>query len=276
MTTVGILNAIMPTENYDEVHYRVCDNDTDLKIVTGYVYVLPRGTGILISNTMDTYHVPLRFITEFKIKTGDHVITNVNGINVSNVSSVDHANFVDAKVTRPYRDTSICKFGQRVIVPYDDDFVEYIATQKDVQGIYSVALLLDEDQPSVEYLVDNNVNEVFLCRVEFDKKKRLLLVLSALLKAKQIVGVQKKDVVLYIDNMNKLFRIYNTASSPDPNTTDLHRVSNGCITDMKGFFTTARQIIDGGSLTIVCGMRNCTSDIEKFALSEITNICRII
>jgi len=247
-------------------------NACELKDVNGFAYVVPRGTGLLICPSMTTYHIPLKFIAEHKIATGDYIVGKSQDINMTEITSVKNTNFDTVKIIRPHKtrkiDKAEIKLGNRVIIQSKQkiDFVEYIANAQVAFGdLHTVALLIDENVDSADFIKEKGISEVYLCRVEFDKKTRLLYALSALLVAKQHAS-QGKDVVLFIDNLNKLLRVYNAIGTD----------TDGYLTDLKTFFMQSRQILDGGSLTIITSARESNTEGEKFVLDGFLDMANSI
>lgn len=246
---------------------------TEMQDAYGFLYIVQKGTGILITQTMNTFQVPLRLITEHKLKTGDYIKTRAKDVWVEQVTDINRTNLDESKSIRPHKPQKInCmefKLGQRVIVtsPTKLDFVEYIATSnKHLNSLYTVALLVDESEDSVDFLTNHKINEVYLAQVKFDKKTRLLLALSALLVAKQHASTGK-DVVLFIDSLNKLFRMYHS---------DHTQMNSNAITDLKSFFMEARQVTDGGSLTIISCMREGSTELEKLVLDDFIDMANLL
>lgn len=242
----------------------------------GFVYIVPRGSGILIESFLSTCYISVKIIISNGLKTGDFIYARVCDGNVVEIDTILPSTFADAKSVRPEQviniDSTPIKLGQRIILKSRGgvDCVEYITRISKQTTEYKIALLVDESDDCVDFLKDNGINECFLAKVSMSIKQRLLCVLLSLLNAKQ--NAEKgKDVILIIDNMNKLYKLYNSTVHQD-NQISTNSIFLGPLIDLKTLFMEPKQIKDGGSLTIMSFMRDSQSEVEKFIMDDFINI----
>jgi len=251
------------------------------------LHIVPRGCGVLISSCLNTYHVPIKLITANRLVTGDFLETKAvwneheKRYIIQEISKIERINFDSSESIRPHKvkKTGIIEFklGQRVIVsiPQKQDRIEQIASNyKELTNIYKIVLLVEESDDCVQYLQDNGIDEVYLIKVNFSTKKQIMLALTSLFNAKRYAA-GGKDVVLCIDNLNKLFRLYNTSVSTSGNH-DISILNLGPLTDLKTFFMSGKQIKDGGSLTIIAQTNNPSSETEKYVLDDFCNLANVV
>ena len=244
----------------------------DMQEAEGFIYILPRGHAILITKAMTTYHVSMQHVIDNKLKTGDHIKSEANEMGVHEITSIKHIDFDKVIPIRPHIKRKFCnneiKLGERIIVNNKSkfDFVEFIAkNQSQADPSYKIVLLIDETEDCIEYLKENGTDEVYLAKVDCNIKKKILITISALLTAKKHAAAGK-NVILFIDNINKLFKLYN--SSIDANTVNTAKINIGPLTDLKVLFMEAKQCKDKGSLTIITNMLTPTSDLEKYVMDD--------
>ena len=256
---------------YLQAHNPICQ-EKNLQDAEGFVYILPRGHAILITSALCTYHVSMQHVMANKLKTGDQIEAKTDEMGICEVTAVRHIGFDKAKALRPNVMRKIGNFGfklgGRILLRNrgNFDFIEYIAkNQKQTNPSYKIALLVDESEDCIDYLKDSGTNEIYLAKVNFNIKKKILMTISAILTAKQYAA-KGKNVIFFIDNLNKLFKLYN--SSVDTNTIDITKVNIGPLTDLKTLFMEAKQLENKGSLTIIANMLAPTNDIEKFVLDD--------
>jgi len=251
--------------------------EQELVNTSGYIHIVPRGHGMLITGAMKTYYVTIKQVLDNDLKTGDYVEAKTDGQDVRKITKVDHTGFDDAKAVRPHKVQKMggveFKLGSRVILQ-GVDFVDFVGKHGgQIAGAHKIALLIDQGLDCVDFLVAGGIKEVYLADVALTAKKKVLLALSTLLAAKRS-SAGGEDVILFVDNLNKLFKLYN--SSMFENYVEVTQLHHGCHADLKSFFMQAKQTDDKGSLTIITHLREASSELEKYALDDFFDFCSVI
>jgi hypothetical protein len=250
----------------------------DLQFIGGYLYIVARGHGFLITASTNTLLCPIHLVTEHKLETGEYV----------EVKADNHACIEILKrgkkpskftATRPFK-TVNCdglefKLGNRVLCNCSPsfDFIEYMNTvSKQMAKLHKVALIFDESDDCIEYLAKSGF-EVYLTKVNHHTKKKIMFALTALFRAKDLAhdGI---DVIFFIDNLNKMFRVYN--STDTEKDTIATTINAGAYTDLKCFYMEAKQICNGGSLTIVTNIHKGSTDNEKYLFDDFSSLCNVL
>jgi hypothetical protein len=252
------------------------DNYFNSVPVSGFVFVVARGVGVLISRALNTYAIPIKFVTDYELLTGDFIEALMDGNTMKEIIKVDP--LPRGKPVRPTREAELfgekIKFGQRIIAKAanNQDALDR-AAKSEIKGT-KYALLIDETEDCVDFLVQHGFAEVFVTKVDFSLKKKVILAVSALMRAKA-KAAEGHDVVLFIENLNRLFRLYNSTVF-ETNAADMTQVAIGPLADLKSLFMEARQIEGGGSLTIVEFMKEPQTENERFVLAEICDLANYI
>jgi transcription termination factor Rho len=98
--------------------------------------------------------------------------------------------------------------------------------------------------------------------------------LLAFFHAKQLAE-EGKDVVIIIESLVKLFKAYNNVVFPMTRI-NLHEVNLPSVADLKTLFTSARQLENGGSLSIVAYLNEPRTAMEEYIYSEFADLANII
>jgi hypothetical protein len=222
---------------------------------------------------MRTYRVPLTLVAQHDIKTGDRVTATIDNDRIMEIVSTEPNTFERAKSIRPNKNFQIggtdFKLGSRVIIKTsrDFDFIEYMASGAISGDIYTIAFLIDESDDCTDYLRERGINEVYHAKVSFPLKKKVLCAISAMHAAKERAH-QGKNVVLIVDNFNKLFHLYNSSMCEDASI-NISQIHVGSLIDLKAFLMEAKQADNESSFTIVGNIKDPSSDAEKYAMDEI-------
>jgi hypothetical protein len=249
------------------------------QFVSGFVYAMERGHGIVITAAMNTYHLPARMIAENKLETGDYIEAMTDDYTVQRVLKFSEIKPNAIKAERPNCEVQFgkvkFKLGSRVCAMggQDFDFIDYISKIK-IPTVKRVAILIDQGDDCMEFLDNSGFEKVYSARVNHNLKKRVMLALYALFISKQMCA-RGENVLLCVDNFNKLFRIYNSTFN-SAETVDILELHVGPYMDLKSYFMEARQNAGGGSLTILANVVPPKSDIEKFVVGEFTEMCSTI
>jgi transcription termination factor Rho len=253
----------------------------ELPNTEGFIFIVQRGHGFLLSKACVTYHVPIRIITDNNLHSGDFVTARIADRTVEEISTVDRTTYQTAKSTRPSKTFRVgehdVKLGQRVLIKaaQNQDTIEQIAKiSKPLSKIHKIALLIDESDDCTDFLLANGVNDVFVTKVDLNIKKKIIIALYALLSAKRAAH-QGKNVILFVDTWNKLFLLYNSTAA-ESETIDMTQVFLGPLTDLKTFFLEPKQIENGGSLTLAAFLRDTKTTPENFVMSEFLNLANLI
>lgn len=247
------------------------DTISNLNII-GNVCVMPRGTAILITPALATINITSKMVAENQLKSGDRLQVKVQNGDITEIVSIDRAMFDVTKHVKPYITTKLgkhdIKFGGRYTLfsRKPVDFSEFAVQNRNPEA-FTIALFIDAGDDVVDYLRENGMNEVFAVRVNTVLKKRLLMTINAVYEAKYQAS-QGKHVVLYVDNINRLYKLYNS-NSAEQGTYNITKPAIDNLTDLKTFFTESRQLSTGGSLTIVTAMYEPLTEIEKFVIDDL-------
>jgi transcription termination factor Rho len=268
-------------QEWDKQSVKANDADTgEITNIDGFVYILPRGHAVLISKSMNTYFISVKQVLAHNLKTGDYIETRTDAQTVIDILRQSPTSFNDAESVRPHKmqkiDTTDFKLGDRVILygakPFD--FIEYIAEHnKKIKNAYKIALIIDQSDDCINFLSSSGIDEVYPASTNQNLKKKVLFALSSLLVAKRQASVGK-NVILFIDNLNKLFKLYN-ASMFDSNVIDVTQFHVDCHVDLKTFFMQAKQSANSGSVTIITFLREPMNELEKYALDDFIDLCTV-
>ena len=288
----------------DEELYKVRSGEigTETRTISGFVHLLPKGGALIVGTDLNAYSLPVRLLSTYPLAMGDYLectaifsearqvfvvdkIFEINGIKSEKIAEskkVRDANFDTIEGIRPNIERQMAdikyKAGGRILVfaPSTFDRVQDIAnyTVACDKGIHIIALLTDETEDSVNYLREVGLSDIYLAKVNYNLKKQTLASLLCMFRAKQNVE-QGKDVVLFIDSLTKLFKIFNNSAYPDGRVIP-GEVVLAPLTDLKAFFMSARAIKDGGSLTIVAYFNNPENVVEEYIVNEFTDLANVI
>lgn len=286
-------------ESDDDDSQAVCcaDAGADVRFVSGYIHT-GNGNSQLIGIDLVGYLIPARMITSHHLTMGDFVeakaifdtkirqfilteILLVGGAEPStsdNKPVVRHFDMMEG--TRPHKSTEVgkisFKLGQRVLVNCKKDFdrVEHIVSFAKNKEIHPIALLIEETDDTAKYVRESGIGDVFLSKVNFNLKKQVMACLLALFKAKHLAE-EGKDVILFVDSLRKLFRIYNNSAFVDKRLI-LNNVNLVPLADLKSYFQSARQLDSGGSLTIIAYMNAPGNAMEEYVLNEFSDAANLV
>jgi len=115
--------------------------------------------------------------------------------------------------------------------------------------IYLIVLLIDERPEEVTDMQRSVKGEVISSTFDEPATRHIQVAEMVIEKAKRLVE-HKKDVVILLDSITRLARAYNTVSPPSGKVLS-GGVDSNALHRPKRFFGAARNIEDGGSLTII-------------------------
>ena len=288
----------------DDDLYKVRSGEigTEARTVSGFVHLLPKGGALIVGTDLNAYSLPVRLLSTFPMTMGDYLecsaifsearqvfvvdkIFEINGVAVEKIvdkKKPRSANFDIMEGVRPSVERELAgmkyKIGGRVLVfaPNTFDRIQDIANYVCVicDKTYTIALLTDETDDSVAYLKEIGISDIYLAKVNYNLKKQTLASLLCMFRAKQYVE-QGKDVILFIDSLTKLFKIFNNSAYPDGRVIP-GEVVLAPLTDLKAFFMSARAIKDGGSLTIVAYINNPENAVDEYIVNEFADLANVI
>jgi transcription termination factor Rho len=273
------------------------------RLVSGFVHILQTGNATLIGSDLNGYKISSRIISSYGIIMGDYIeakaiyndarsmffVEEIQAINGAAATSGSGRTAVDVHFdcmagVRPTHSMKLgeydIKMGQRIMLlsPKTYDRIESIKnfalSMKDVKDICTVTLLVEETDDSLQYLIGEGFTHVYLSKVNYNIKKQFMSCIFALFTAKQLAE-QGKNVVLFIDSLNKLFKTYNNSTFTDARV-NLHQVNLPSVADLKAYFLSARQLARGGSLTIVTYANTPQSDMEHYIYNEFADLANIV
>ena len=240
----------------------------------GFVYIVQRGYGILITSAIQLYHVGLAHVLSSNLRTGDHIEVTVADKNVTAILSVSHCTINDAPALRPAVPATFAKvnfkFGGRVLIEtrHHNDFTETIATQN-FTNTHNIAILIDQGDDCTKFLTSHGIHEVYIASIDMDMQKKVFFVLNAMLCAKHAAS-KGENVVVFVDNLNKLFRLYN-CTTLETDELSMNKIAIGPFIDLKNFIMSARATT-AGSITFITTMHEPKTEMENYALDELSEL----
>ncbi len=123
------------------------------------------------------------------------------------------------------------------------------AISKNHEEVYLIVLLIDERPEEVTDMLRNVNGEVISSTFDEPATRHVQVAEMVLEKAKRLVE-HKKDVVILLDSITRLARAYNTVVPPSGKILS-GGVDSSALHKPKRFFGAARNIEEGGSLTII-------------------------
>ena len=256
----------------------------ETRVVSGYIHLLPSGSAVLVGVDLNGYPVSAKLMRTHSLKTGDYIEgksvynSSRNSFVVEEISNkCGNARFDNLEGIRPKQ---ACaggfSLGERVLVvtPKPFDRLEELVKMADgIKAAHRIALLIDETDDSAAFL-QNSVSDVYLTKVNFSIQKQTIACLLALFRAKA-AAEQGKQVVLFVDSFNKLFKIYNNSAYPDGRI-DPAQINLAPLVDLKTFLMSARALKNGGSLTVVGFVNVPGNPIEDYLYNEFADLAQKI
>jgi len=259
----------------------------EARMVSGYLHRLVNGNALLVGVDLNGYPVSAKLLRAHCLKTGDYVegkaVYNAsrNAFIVEEIlSKCENTRFDCMNGIRPSKSCGVCGvdflFGERVLFvtpkPFDrvEDVVRIVAK---INGAHKVALLIDETDDAAMYLNDF-VQDIYLTKVNYSVQKQTMACLLALFRAKALAE-QGKDVVLFVDSLNKLFKIYNNSAYTDGRI-DPVQINLAPLVDLKTFMMSSRVLKNGGSLTVIAYINIASNPVEDYIYNEFADLAHKI
>ena len=123
------------------------------------------------------------------------------------------------------------------------------AISRNHKEVFLIVLLIDERPEEVTDMLRNVKGEVISSTFDEPPARHVQVAEMVIQKAKRLVE-QKKDVVILLDSITRLARAYNTVIPPSGKILS-GGVDSSALHKPKRFFGAARNIEEGGSLTII-------------------------
>ncbi|MEM6646300.1 MAG: transcription termination factor Rho [Bacteroidota bacterium] len=147
-------------------------------------------------------------------------------------------------------------FGQRGLIVAQPKTGKTILLQQIANAVsknhpeaYLIILLVDERPEEVTDMMRNVRGEVVASTFDQDPERHVEVANIILEKAKRLVEA-KQDVIILLDSITRLARAHNTVA-PTSGKTLSGGIEAGALRGPKRFFGAARNVEEGGSLTII-------------------------
>ena len=297
------ITQVLEAEN-DYQYSDDCVTNTIIS-ASGFFHTSPNGQGMLIGTELCAYHVSNKHITLNMLAMGDfleakatystgrgaYVVSEISKINgfsplssINNLSpdkhlktSVQHYDAIEGMRPNKPQQYGDLKFnlGQRVLIQTQRNYdrLEDIHKLSKESKCHKIALVVEETVDCVSFLTESGINEVFLLKAGDSTKKHIMLCLLALFTSKRHAE-EGKDVILFVDNMTKLFKVYNKSICFDGHM-QINQINLGPLADLKSFFMSARALEAGGSLSILAYVNESENEIDKFVFSEFADLANV-
>ena len=258
----------------------------DKVTVRGFVHMKSRGASILFASDMNTYKISLTLTASHGLGTGDHIeaIVSFDEEQRTNVvqeilSKDERSRFDDSPICAKVRKGMMwemeVELGKRTLVVTDKTFSRPTDVMKTASmDVYQVALLLDEGNEYAQLFAESGIEETFIANFEINSNRQVALCLYALFSAKY-AAITGHDVIMFIDNLPKMVRLYNKCISKDgsynPGIFDV-----GAMDDVKQFLMAGKCIKGGGSLTPVIYLNTACTEYDRHIYDEFSDIAQRI
>ena len=250
----------------------------DSHVVTGYVHNLSSGGGFLIGTNLHTYKMSVNFMARNNLAQCDYVELRVGFDHTTNAFIAQDLiqrltepdkRFDKMKPTKPAKEVNICSkytttLGDRTLIVTDKTYPRYEHTLTATKlldecsamgDLKKISLIAEENDFVTNTLQENNIDEIFTIKPNMPHNKQIVTCLLAIFTAKRLAA-SGSNVVLFVDNLSKLIRIYNNCLSASSGTATTRAslvtpgYTVGAVSDLKQYFLSARALDDGGSLTV--------------------------
>ena len=248
--------AVTPEFNFD-----------DLIEGSGVLEIMPEGYGFLRSsdynylNSPDDIFVSVNQIKQYGLKTGDVIVGNIRPPHEAN----NENNFPLTSIATGHKSTISTRIvdlfspigkGQRGLIVAQPKTGKTMLL-KDIANaisashpeVYMIILLIDERPEEVTDMARSVEAEVIASTFDEPAKQHVKIAEIVLEKAKRMVECGH-DVVILLDSITRLARAYNT-EAPASGKVLSGGVDSNALQKPKRFFGAARNIENGGSLTII-------------------------
>jgi len=257
----------------------------------GFVHTVKDRDAILITRNKSDIKIPITMMASHDLRMGDWIevkaayhtgssrsiateIIKINGDSSCIRANAPIKNFLDQPADEPTREIVLSgqkiKLGSRVAVTLEceSDKIRHMknAISND-ENVVKIAILINEGDYVVNALTRAGFSNVFLTIPDESIRRQASAILFALFWA-QFETAKGKDVVLFVDGLNKISRIYDKTRHDKDGMLDISKVFVGAIEDAKILFRSAKQIQDGGSLTIITYMGPPNNPAEEYMRAD--------
>ena len=288
-------------------HTAECPIVGDFQEVSGYVHVLKEGSANLITDDIQLLSISSNVVLSNRLSMGDYVV-GLASYDIDRkknmVKQVELVNNLCPKThkknpgkrfdaTIPSRPSNMAKgfgtefkLGSRIAIKtkktFDrtDHIIACIEELKS-QDIKTIALIIEECESVVPHLTNGGVDHVYITSFNFNPMKQVLVTLLATFQAKNLAE-QGNNVVLFVDNLSKLFKVYNKAmgtkfGQESSHLLEIHGSINvSALSDLKGILMSAKQVHGGGSITVTGYLPEPQNKNEEYVNSEIGDIANLM
>ena len=279
-----------------------CVRNTDgitVRSIDGFYHCSSGSHGLLICAEMLLCYIPALIVVSNNLRMGDQVqadvtydsekqayfvvkVTSVNGIDATKYNTDSCQSFEERKAVRADSLFNLqgkqVKLGNSILVttpnPFDSvQFIKDCAGDLTGKKVHKIALVIEDTDYCKEFLTESGIDQVFATYVGNDYQKQSLMALVALFTA-QHRAMSGENVILFVCNFNKLYKLYQKSAAVErriiPGTVDV-----SLLEDVKTFYTSAKALADGGSLTIVGLMPNSSDQVSQYILSELLDVSNV-
>jgi len=259
--------------------------------VSGFVHTKTCGAGLLFSECLNIFKIPMMICVSESLETGDWIDATVaeqsdGTVTVSEIKiAATPIRFRGAEIKMGGKKflmgRSKLETGKRAAVKTKKEFDRLedilVRAAEDTGEIqfHKIVLSLDEDFALSKHLEENGIDEAFVVPIDLSKQKQVAVCVYALFRA-QYMAAKGNNVMFFVDNLSKLLRLYNHCAVSDADYVATH-LNFGAIQDVKQFFITARNLKNGGSLTPVMYINDATCcDSDKRVYEEFSDLVQIL
>ena len=254
-------------------------------IARGWVHIVEHAEfgAILLSLDLKCYPISKMVVVTHRLEMGDFVEACITD-QVADVTQINDCDVGEFIRTKPGFDRAPVGVSGGVTTIWGKDFnlgsrtiricesnenrIDLIS-KLESNNTYKIALVIDESEGCVWQLLESGISEVYLNFPSHDIKQQLVLCLHAFFSAKRRAA-EGKDVLFVIDNLSKVFKIYN--KNAFQGRLPMGEIHEKAVADLKHLFLSARQLEGGGSLSVVMLASNTKTLHDTTVFNEFTDI----
>ncbi|MCL2846457.1 MAG: hypothetical protein FWE38_02080 [Firmicutes bacterium] len=250
----------------------------------GYVHMKSDGAAILLAQNMTTLIISPIMASTHKLDNGDWIAATVAHDPTKNRSTVREIRekhptelFKNQEAVRTNRTVGLMgtkiTLGKRVLVLCNRTHDRPADISKAaIPNTHKVALVLDEGEDIAKAI--ECMDEVFVAPPSTLAVRQIPMCLFALFSA-QRAAADGADVLLFIDNLPKMVRLYNKCIAPN-GTYDPGAFNDGAVNDVKHFILSARVLASGGSFTPVVYLNTPETPYDQHVYNEFADLANFI
>ena len=237
------------------------DSLDDGVITTGFLEVLPDGYGFIrnanyLSDPHDVY-VSQSQIYKFKLKTGDFITGVVREPKATekfrsllHIQKINHYDLETAMKRKAFESLTPIFPNEKINLGNNGNIA--LAVKENNKDIHILILLIDErpeEVTDIKEAVEGDNVEVLYSTFDETPDRHKKVSEMVIERAKRLVE-HGQDVMILLDSITRLTRSYNLICSPSGRTLS-GGLDPNCLYMPKRFFGAARNMREGGSLTIL-------------------------